>query len=617
MKEFTTLRKFMLLMLVAMSISNQNLFAQEGYVAGDFHQHSTYTDGSYTIGHVMQKCSEFGLDWWANSEHGGSFNRWGLVSGKDLGTEVTWDEAGITLLGDVSNGKMFRWQSLRDWSFRDVQLWRRVFTDKVIVQGYEMNVPGHEHGSVAIIANQFDNVTPNVNPLAEFEYKFDNSDTDVSGGAALGWVKSTKSGHEKTLEAIEWLQSNYAGESWLVPAHPERKKLYNIASFRDMNNAGPDVCFGFESMPGHQKESGRGGYSSSADGGGTYGGCGVYAAKIGGLWDALLSEGRNFWLFASSDFHDVAGDFYPGQYQKTYTYVKDASDPKAIVAGLRSGNSFVVEGDLIDKLDFKLRTTTDAVMGETLQCPDGYALAEIVIRDPETNNNFGVNPALDHVDVIMGDITGNVEPTDADYNNPEAPNTRIIARFDEMGGVTSPNGITSKQWMRISDDEILIWFAIRVVDGCYIRLRGTNHGLGVAGETDENGNPLADSEMGTNDSIKAVNDLWFYSNPIFAVPKTKLSTQSLKSGLIEDYMHSGIIEDMDKSYIYPNPASRVMYVANVASNSQLEIYNMSGKLVSKLAMDGNSVDISSLEKGIYIALIKGDEKINSLKFTKE
>jgi hypothetical protein len=36
------------------------------------------------------------------------------------------------------------------------------------------------------------------------------------------------------------------------------------------------------------------------------------------MWDALLAEGRNWHLFASSDWHNDGGDFWPGEYQKTY-----------------------------------------------------------------------------------------------------------------------------------------------------------------------------------------------------------------------------------------------------------------------------------------------------------
>ena len=67
-------------------------------------------------------------------------------------------------------------------------------------------------------------------------------------------------------------------------------------------------------------------------GGTTYGGTGVYGAQIGGVWDALLGEGRNWWFFASSDWHNrgmfgpddrrSTQDFYPGEYQRDFVMVR-------------------------------------------------------------------------------------------------------------------------------------------------------------------------------------------------------------------------------------------------------------------------------------------------------
>jgi len=37
------------------------MLAQSGYVTGDFHQHTTYTDGSYTFGLMMEKSNQFGI----------------------------------------------------------------------------------------------------------------------------------------------------------------------------------------------------------------------------------------------------------------------------------------------------------------------------------------------------------------------------------------------------------------------------------------------------------------------------------------------------------------------------------------------------------------------------
>jgi hypothetical protein len=62
------------------------------YVAGDFDQHTTYTDGSYSFGFQMARNYRYGLDWSANSEPGGQFSRFGRVSGSGadpLGTNIT------------------------------------------------------------------------------------------------------------------------------------------------------------------------------------------------------------------------------------------------------------------------------------------------------------------------------------------------------------------------------------------------------------------------------------------------------------------------------------------------------------------------------------------------
>jgi hypothetical protein len=99
--------------------------AAQSYLKGDFHQHTTYSDGSYTIGHMMSKNYQFGLDWWANSEHGGGFTTNARVTGLDTGNTVYWDSyVPNPIIGTVStsNGhqKMWRWQSLRDSSFTEI-----------------------------------------------------------------------------------------------------------------------------------------------------------------------------------------------------------------------------------------------------------------------------------------------------------------------------------------------------------------------------------------------------------------------------------------------------------------------------------------------------------------
>ena len=504
-----------------------------GYFACDFHQHTTYTDGSYSFGYMMQKNNQYGITWWANSEHGGGFNRDGSVSGIDLGnlaTPVYFDSyVPNPIIGTVNSSgghqNMWRWQSLRDYSFQNTIAARAMYSSNTVLQSYEFNVPGHEHAGLGLINNQFTS-TPNCNPLAEFEFKFDGSDLDLTGGVAQGWTKSTLAGHAKAVEAITWLHNNYPTTSYMVTAHAERKSLNNIQGFRDLNNAGPEVCFGFESMPGHQKAANRGEYggTNTTVGGSTFGGTGIYSAKVGGLWDAMLSEGRHWWLFASSDFHSTDADFYPGEYQKTYAYVANRANPQSYIDALRSGNSFVVEGDLIDSLDFRVGNTSTmpvyATIGQTFNAANNAVAVKIRFRDPQGNNNNTyssyINPSVNHVDLIKGKVGSLISPTSPNYSVDTVTTTAVIARFDATGGVSSPNGIVSTAWTDLGNGWRQISYTYNgLVDSVYFRLRGSNMALNVANETDANGNPLSDALTAPNSAAKAFSDLWFYSNPIF------------------------------------------------------------------------------------------------------
>ena len=616
------------------------MFAQgQGrYGTGDFHQHTTYTDGSYTMGQMMEKSNQFGLDWWANSEHGGGWDRWGLVSGLDLGSSVVWEDTEITVKGNnLSGSDMWRWQSLTEWSFRDVLLYRRVFPDKLIVQAYEMNVPGHEHASMGLIGNQFHATNPDVEALALFEYLFDATDGDNSQPFGTTYTKNMTNDHVKAVEAVTWLQNNHQYESWVIPAHPERFRYpsgvdnyhgWNIEHIRDMNNAAPDVFFGFESFPGHQAAGNRGEYHAGRGEFGsygicTYGGCGWMSAKVGGLWDALLSEGRHYWLFASSDCHLVTNadgslanaDFYPGEYQKTYTYANKL-DAQSIVDGLRSGNSWVVSGDLIDELEFNVG---NAVMGEIVQTnSEGKATITVRLRNPQTPNHniysAYTTPELDHFDIIEGVVGTKVTPpttvpadgvtgySDA-YKCDSVSTTHVIARFGKTAAAADPNGIPTTLWTSEGNGYYKASFEVTLGEHetRYYRLRGTNIALNTPDETDACGNPLPDTLMGTNTATKAFDDLWFYSNPIF------VTTDPVK---INENANGNV-------QIFPNPSNDRIYISGAAVK-ETKIFNTLGITVKEQISSENQIDVSDLASGMYIIQIRtSDDAIISKKIMKQ
>ncbi len=586
------------------------------YVAGDFHNHTTCSDGSISMQKLVKKVTEktagnWGLDWFVQAGHGGTGNRnctliedaslatpaYPVVtnsSGAVQGPTTSWENSGVAIKGTNAGGtspnkNMWRWQSIQELQY-PVTEYLTALKGVPVFMGMESVVAGHEHSSMSVITGQLPTsldtavlpTTPgyvpqgNANALAQWSYCFDRGDTDTSRGGANNWDCSVTgslnasnvnwnataqkltnnsgvNGHNKTLEALKWMAEKHGTGSYYVPAHLERAGPFNTAGsngfnvehLRNFNNTAPNVAFGFETQPGHGASSDRGEYkplrnsfactgaltnpgattqttnpdgsvctvavaanataaSSNGSalidsvGGTTYGGTGVYGAQVGGVWDALLGEGRNFWFFASSDWHNRGGfgpddrrsmqDFYPGEYQRNYTLVRNGSDkirPQSIVDGLRTGNNWASSGQIIDRLAFVAcasypgtrgtRTSasvealavaaangnTDidvagcATMGEKLKLnAGGNVIVSIVLRDPAGTNNspYSFNnpslaqvniaqplntPVLDHVDVIRGLVTGYRTPGAADYSGAWPRNTSWLRADGTTAGLSA------------------------------------------------------------------------------------------------------------------------------------------------------------------------------------
>ncbi len=447
------------------------------------------------------------------------------------------------------NANMWRWQSIQEFQYPLLE-YLAASKNKPLFMGVESVVAGHEHSSMSVINGQMPSsidtktlptsagytADGNANALAKWEYCFDRNDTDTSRGnttttsgignnwdcSITGSVSNSANfsasakkltsnngtdGHNKTVDAMKWMAQNALTTSYYIPAHLERAGPFsttgsfgfNIEHLRNFNNAAPMSAFAMESQPGHGASSNRGEYqphrnsisSVNVDsvGGTTYGGTGVYAAQIGGVWDALLGEGRNFWFSASSDWHNrgVFGtddrrstqDFQPGEYQRNFVMVRNGTDklrPQTIVDGMRTGNNFAASGQLIDRMAFvacasypglgavsnakvqgyavtaatantDINVANCATMGEKLVVkPGADIVVSIVVRDPSGANNSPYtfnnpslaqisvsqpldHPVLDHVDVIRGMVTGYKTPGAADYSG-QWPNNwleRVLA----------------------------------------------------------------------------------------------------------------------------------------------------------------------------------------------
>ena len=538
------------------------------YAAGDFHNHSTCSDGAVSLQKKVAKSmnrnaeTPWGLDWFVQAGHGGTGNR-NCTLPEDAafatpayplttqGPNTTWQnttppvEPKGNLSGTAPSRNMWRWEAIQTYQYPVLE-YLAAYRSEPIFLGVESVVAGHEHTSMGVMTGQVPasvytqtlpttpGYTPlgNADALAKWQYCFDRGNSDTSRGntttqpgnintglgnnwdcSVPGSLNSTNpdwnpagnklrgangdNGHLKTVEGVKWMAEFHPNASYYIPAHLERagpfnpagNNGFNVEHLRNFNNAGPRVAFGFESQPGHGASDRRGEYnlrrndfdSSSAFnyldsvGGTTFGGTGVYAAQIGGVWDALLGEGRNWWFFASSDWHSRGAfgvddrrsdnDFWPGEYQRNYAMTRTAGariSPQHVVDALRSGNNWVDSGQLIDRFAFVAcasypgpgarsnaavealavtaamkNTDTDvagcATMGEKLKVRKGADIVvSIVVRDPAGKSyspysfpnpsllQVGINqpldmPEVEHIDVIRGMVTGFRTPGSADY----------------------------------------------------------------------------------------------------------------------------------------------------------------------------------------------------------
>lgn len=260
--------------------------------------------------------------------------------------------------------------------------------------------------------------------------------------------------------------------------------------FRNGNNAAPEIYVGFEGAPGHQAGPLVGGARGAYGNHPTYGGFDQMTARVGGLWDSLLGEGRRWWITATSDSHvhwtRGGSDFWPGEYSKTWVLARQ--DYADIMDGLRNGRIWVGTGDLITGLDLTASNSGKrAAMGESLTVSSRGRTdvdIEIRFRPLEGKNGNGDRPKVQRVDLIVGQITGPSASLDTDTN----PTTKVVARFGP------------RDWRKQGKDYVIRHTLRNVETDLYARVRGTS--------TDE-AEPLADGLESPWD------DLWFYSNPVF------------------------------------------------------------------------------------------------------
>ena len=443
------------------------------WLAGDHHVHSRFSakytpdpatpdvpprpqlggDGDHTIIQNAEMAHRYGLAWMVSTDHGGP-----------LHSAVNADQAYPELLQ------------------------ARARTPALILfYGMEFDTPGAEHSSLIIPPSAGEREA-----LLHIESRY---------GRREPWpADPAREQPGFMLEALRDM-STMTPQPVIITNHPSRSATglgdygqVRPSQLRDWADAAPGVAIGMEGAPGHQADGlfpdgkpdpagSRGIYRRHP----TYGGFDQMTARLGGVWDSMLGEGRRWWITATSDSHtnisEGGDDFWPGEYSKTYVMARpEATD---VLDGLRGGRIFVTTGDLISELDVTASVGDEtAAIGGALAI-DGDVLVTIRVRDPQGPNAGGRSPTIDHIDLILGQVTGPQADREAEAN----PTTRVARRF------------TAADWTR--DGEVLtMTHRLRALSGPhYIRVRGANGPEGEPGPDAGGEDPWG--------------DLWFYGNPIF------------------------------------------------------------------------------------------------------
>jgi len=465
------------------------------YLVGDHHVHTVYShDAKYTVSQAARRAAQFGLDWMVCTEHSNF--------GHDhLGAAL---EHADVLAARVENPRM------------------------LIFQGLEWYIPGAEHATV------FTPPGPDeAEILRRFERAFDGK-----------LLASTDEG--LAVAALKWLAAS-GTEALVLANHPSRLGIDSPHELRAWHDAAPGVMIGMEGAPGAQGAAlpGRGatsirgeyenkpsaqswpGYPAEAYV--THGGFDWMTATVGGLWDALLAEGRLFTITSNSDNHrtvydtlrngdwapgatfDTAGkvpdpveagapqpgsDFWPGQFSRTHVGVTRYGY-REVMAGLRAGRVWVDHGQLVDGLDVRLTSASgrSATLGGRLRARHGERLTLTVTVTSASRPNFhGSVPRLAFLDVIRGAVRGR----SADRDAWRAPDTRVVDTED----VSRRSG------------RYTVRFSITAREPAYLRIRGADGrrtGPGPLGRQVDPHGPLP-HPPGDGDPWL---DTWLYTNPIF------------------------------------------------------------------------------------------------------
>ena len=112
---------------------------------------------------------------------------------------------------------------------------------------------------------------------------------------------------------------------------------------------------------------------------------------------------------------------------------------------------------------------------------------------------------------------------------------------------------------------------------------------------------------------KGTGDVHFYSAGIqnYAVVKSQIIVHETLSSSISE-----ITNEKNTPKIYPNPSVNTVFIEINEQNTLINIYDLTGTLISTQKLNDNKIDVSNLKIGTYIIQVGEQEKSYIQKFIK-
>ncbi|MEW6355304.1 MAG: hypothetical protein AB1696_03185 [Planctomycetota bacterium] len=223
---------------------------------------------------------------------------------------------------------------------------RKTFPNLLIFHGIEWACPVGGHATVLVEPSRSENTL-----LSELWRRHDR------------WYAPSRPDRiEDAVAALRFLEGqSHRAASVVILNHPSYGRPYTADDMRRLYDAG-DMCVALEGARGNQSQTS----GSEID---------PVVRRAGGVYDALLSEGRRVGLVAASDFHSHVTDggktYWPGEFARTHVFCPERSY-RGVMAGLRSAATYFVHGDIIGPLRFTVGwEEREAMLGEILRAPRG------------------------------------------------------------------------------------------------------------------------------------------------------------------------------------------------------------------------------------------------------